>query len=196
MTSGVPGHTTRHAGAPDLRRRRLGHRGFAVIGPLAPLGTASYPVLVHRRAVSLPASSPRMVAHLAVAVRSARDDLLTAGRKSSEKRSTLSGQTARCRSSSGSLLGQTELRQALFPTPASTAADGRPAHCPRQGQRHAAATVFPEQESAPRRTSERDGAESGANRPPPLGHQLASPTVRFGQEGSKYGLTIPCFESS
>src|SRR5213083_2222905 len=47
---------------PDLRRLSLGHRGFAVFGPLATLDGASYPVLVHRPAVSLPASFPRLVA--------------------------------------------------------------------------------------------------------------------------------------
>jgi hypothetical protein len=40
----------------------LGHKSFAAIGPLALLGTAFYPVLVHRHAVSLHASSPHSVA--------------------------------------------------------------------------------------------------------------------------------------
>jgi hypothetical protein len=35
---------------------RLGHESFAVIGPLALLGTASYPVSVRQPAASLPAS--------------------------------------------------------------------------------------------------------------------------------------------
>jgi len=47
---------------PDLRRPSLGHNGFAVSCPLALLDVASYPVLVHRLAVSLHASSPRSVA--------------------------------------------------------------------------------------------------------------------------------------
>ena len=47
---------------PDLRRLRLDHESFAVCRPLALLGNASYPVLVHRLAVSLHASSPRSVA--------------------------------------------------------------------------------------------------------------------------------------
>lgn len=39
-----------------------GAQGFAVHCPLAPLGVASDPVLVHRPAASLPTSSPRSVA--------------------------------------------------------------------------------------------------------------------------------------
>jgi len=46
---------------PDLRRLSLDHESFAVIGLLALLGTASYPVLVHRLTASLHASSPRSV---------------------------------------------------------------------------------------------------------------------------------------
>jgi hypothetical protein len=46
---------------PDLRRLILDHKSFAVSGPLALIGTAFYPVLVHRLAVSLHASSPRSV---------------------------------------------------------------------------------------------------------------------------------------
>ena len=41
---------------------RLDHKSFAVSCPLALLSTAFYPVLVHRLAVSLHASSPRSVA--------------------------------------------------------------------------------------------------------------------------------------
>jgi hypothetical protein len=41
---------------PDLRRLSLGHESFAVICPLALLGSASYPVPVRRPAASLPAS--------------------------------------------------------------------------------------------------------------------------------------------
>src|SRR5512140_1699134 len=40
----------------------LGHKSFAAIGPLALFGTAFYPVLVHRPAVSIHASSPHSVA--------------------------------------------------------------------------------------------------------------------------------------
>jgi hypothetical protein len=50
------------ARAPGLRRLSLGHRGFAVSCPLAPLADASYPVSVGRSAASLPASFPRSVA--------------------------------------------------------------------------------------------------------------------------------------
>src|SRR5689334_5525284 len=49
------------ARAPDLRHLGLGHCGFAVSCPLAPPDSASDPVLVHRPAVSLPASFPRSV---------------------------------------------------------------------------------------------------------------------------------------
>jgi hypothetical protein len=45
-----------------LRRLILDHKSFAVRCPLALIGTASYPVLVHRLAVSLHTSSPRSVA--------------------------------------------------------------------------------------------------------------------------------------
>ena len=47
---------------PDLRRQSSDHRGLSATGPFAPLGSASYPVFVHRPSVSLPASSPRLVA--------------------------------------------------------------------------------------------------------------------------------------
>ena len=47
---------------PDLRRLILDHKSFAVFGPLALIGTAFYPVLVHRLAGSLHASFPRSVA--------------------------------------------------------------------------------------------------------------------------------------
>ena len=47
---------------PDIRRLSLDHRSFAVRRLLAPLGTASHRVLVHRPAASLHASSPRSVA--------------------------------------------------------------------------------------------------------------------------------------
>jgi len=58
----------------------LDHKSFAVSCPLALIGTASYPVLVHRLAVSLHASSPRSVAlpqlrFASLAVVSSREDL-------------------------------------------------------------------------------------------------------------------------
>ena len=59
--------------------RRLDHRSFAVVRQLAPLGSASYPVLVHRPAISLHASFPRSVTHTqlrfaSLAVVSSRED--------------------------------------------------------------------------------------------------------------------------
>jgi hypothetical protein len=55
----------------------LDHGSFAVIGPLAPVGSAFYPVLVHRPAASLHASSPQSVALMQL--RFARCDQLTMG---------------------------------------------------------------------------------------------------------------------
>ena len=46
---------------PNLHRLSLDHESFAVTRPLALLGAASYPVLVHRLAVSLHASFPHSV---------------------------------------------------------------------------------------------------------------------------------------
>src|SRR5665647_3556035 len=46
---------------PNLRRLSLDHESFAVSCTLALLGNAFYPVLVHRLAASLHASSPRSV---------------------------------------------------------------------------------------------------------------------------------------
>ncbi len=65
---------------PDLRHLSLGHKSFAVFCPLALLGGAFYPVLVHQVAVSLHASSPRSVAlpqlrFASLAVTSSRWDL-------------------------------------------------------------------------------------------------------------------------
>ena len=40
----------------------IDHKSFAVSGPLALIDSAFYPILVHRLAVSLHASSPRLVA--------------------------------------------------------------------------------------------------------------------------------------
>jgi hypothetical protein len=47
------------AQSPDLQRLNLGRESFAVIGPLALSGTASYPVSVRRLADSLAASFSR-----------------------------------------------------------------------------------------------------------------------------------------
>jgi hypothetical protein len=47
---------------PDLRRLSLGRESFAVHGPLALLGNASYPVSVRQPAVSFPASFSTPVA--------------------------------------------------------------------------------------------------------------------------------------
>src|SRR5512135_218653 len=60
-------------------RRRFDHKGFAVTCLLALLRHASYPILVHRLAVSFHASSPRSVAltqlhFLSFAVVSSRED--------------------------------------------------------------------------------------------------------------------------
>ena len=46
---------------PDLRRLIIDHKSFAVVCPLALIGTAFCPVLVHRLADSIHASSPRSV---------------------------------------------------------------------------------------------------------------------------------------
>jgi hypothetical protein len=47
------------AQSPDLHRLSFGRESFAVPCPLALLGTALYPVLVHQLAVSLAASFSR-----------------------------------------------------------------------------------------------------------------------------------------
>lgn len=65
---------------PDLRRLILDHKSFTVHCPLALIGVAFYPVLVHRLAVSLHVSSPRSVAlpqlrFASLAVVSLREDL-------------------------------------------------------------------------------------------------------------------------
>ncbi len=64
---------------PDLRRLTFDHKSFAESCPLALIGTAFYPVLVHRPAVSLHASSPRSVTlpqlrFASLAVVSSRED--------------------------------------------------------------------------------------------------------------------------
>ena len=65
---------------PDLRRLILDHKSFAVHCPLALIGAAFYPILVHRLAVSIHASSPRSVTlpqlrFTSFAVVSLREDL-------------------------------------------------------------------------------------------------------------------------
>ncbi|WP_222840249.1 hypothetical protein, partial [Pseudomonas arsenicoxydans] len=47
---------------PDLRSLIFDHKSFAIYGPLALIGFALYPVLVHRLTVSIHASSPHSVA--------------------------------------------------------------------------------------------------------------------------------------
>jgi hypothetical protein len=47
---------------PDLRSLILDHKSFAVLCPLALIGFAFYPVLVHRLMASIHASSPHSVA--------------------------------------------------------------------------------------------------------------------------------------
>jgi hypothetical protein len=47
---------------PDLRRLTFDHESFAVYCPLALVGSAFYPVLVHRLAASIHASFPHSVA--------------------------------------------------------------------------------------------------------------------------------------
>ena len=64
---------------PDLRRLTLDHKSFAVTRLLALVGFALYPILVHRLAVSLHASSPRSVTltqlrFASLTVVSSRDD--------------------------------------------------------------------------------------------------------------------------
>ena len=59
---------------------RLDHKSFAVMGPLALLGSAFYPILVHRLAASLHASFPHSVALMQLrfasfAVINSREDL-------------------------------------------------------------------------------------------------------------------------
>jgi hypothetical protein len=58
---------------------RLDHKGFAVSGPLALLGSAFYPVLVHRLAIYAPRFLPTLGRPHAVALHFVRCDQLTAG---------------------------------------------------------------------------------------------------------------------
>jgi hypothetical protein len=86
---------------PDLRHRSLDHKSFAVSCPLALPGSAFYPVLVHRLAASLYASSPRSVAltqlrFASFAVINSREDLhlqecARAGRTSKKARTLRRG---------------------------------------------------------------------------------------------------------
>ena len=71
---------------PDLRCLGLDHETFAGCCPLALPGLASYPVLVHRLAVSLHASSPRLVTPHAVALRFIRRGQLMGGLTSPRSR--------------------------------------------------------------------------------------------------------------
>ena len=64
---------------PDLRRRPFGHGSFAVIGPLALVGVASYPVSVRRPAASFHASFPTVGHPSALALRFPRYGQLTGG---------------------------------------------------------------------------------------------------------------------
>ena len=65
---------------------RLDHKGFAVSCPLALLGSAFYPVLVHRLAIYAPRFLPTLGHPHAVALRFARCDQLTAGLAPAEVR--------------------------------------------------------------------------------------------------------------
>ena len=51
-----------HCATAEFTPPTLGHKSFAVSGPLALFGSAFYPVLVHRPAASIHASSPHSVA--------------------------------------------------------------------------------------------------------------------------------------
>lgn len=64
------------AGSTPLR---LDHESFAVSGPLALLGSAFYPILVHRLAAYAPRFLPTLGHPRAVALRFVRCDQLTAG---------------------------------------------------------------------------------------------------------------------
>src|SRR5664279_4638770 len=64
---------------PDLRRLTFDHKSFAVACPLALVGSALYPILVHRLVDSIHPSSPRFVASpqlgfSSLAVASSRED--------------------------------------------------------------------------------------------------------------------------
>ena len=65
---------------PDLRRLTLGHKSFAVFGPLALVGSAFYPVLVHGQAIYAPRLPiPHSVALMQLRLHFACCDQLTAG---------------------------------------------------------------------------------------------------------------------
>lgn len=71
----APLHRTTAASTPP----RLDHKSFAVSGPLALLGNAFYPVLVHRLAIYATRFLPTIGHPLAVALHFVRRDQLTAG---------------------------------------------------------------------------------------------------------------------
>ena len=64
---------------PNLRHPSLGHKSFVVPCPLALLGNAFYPVLVHRLATYAPRFLPTLGHPHAVALRFAHCDQLAAG---------------------------------------------------------------------------------------------------------------------
>ena len=68
-------HRTTAASTPP----RLGHKSFAVLGPLALLGNAFYAVLVHRLAIYAPRFLPTLGRPHAVALHFAHCDQLAAG---------------------------------------------------------------------------------------------------------------------
>lgn len=64
---------------PDLRRPTLGHKGFAVHCPLDLVGSAFYPVLVHRLAIYAPRFLPTFGRPHAAALHFAHCDQLAGG---------------------------------------------------------------------------------------------------------------------
>lgn len=64
---------------PDLRRLTLGHKSFAVSCPLALVGNAFYPVLVHRLTIYAPRFLPTLGRPHAVALHFAHCDQLAGG---------------------------------------------------------------------------------------------------------------------
>lgn len=64
---------------PDLRRPTLGHKGFTVQCPLALVGNAFYPVLVHRLTIYAPRFLPTLGLPHAVALHFAHCDQLAGG---------------------------------------------------------------------------------------------------------------------
>jgi hypothetical protein len=75
-----PGKNTRlHRTTAGYTPPRLGHKSFAAFGPLALLGSASYPVLVHRLTVYDPRVLPTVGHPSAVALHFVRCSQLTGG---------------------------------------------------------------------------------------------------------------------